>query len=47
MKRIKFLIVALVLALIGSTASNVYWIREYYGKNPFLIKMEVTCKKQR
>jgi hypothetical protein len=37
-------IAALILALIYSTIAQCYWIRQYYGKNPFLIHMEVKCK---
>jgi hypothetical protein len=37
--------IALIAALLYSTAVNVYWIRAYYGKSPFHIKIE--CNEKR
>jgi hypothetical protein len=35
--------IALIATLLYSTALNVYWIKAYYSKDPFIFRFE--CKK--
>ena len=40
-----WLVAALSLTLVFSTLQSVYWVRQYYSKNPILFHFEVVCKK--